>query len=429
MNFLEALKQKAKSKNMRNAFWIIGERIISVGATTVVTIFSARVLGASDFGTLNYGLTLTTLFLAVMKLGIDSIIVNELIKHRHREGEFLGTSILLRLVASLLSILLIALTLAVLNSGQDIVIIVALVQSVILPFQAMHVLDYWFQSHLRSKYVSIAKTTATLLSSAYSAYLLLSGKGVIWFAASTVLTGALIAALLWIFYKKQGGSSFTFTISAAKYLLGKSHHFIAANIMSLTYVQIDKVMIGNMTNSAQLGLYSAALMISTAWLFLPDSLITSFRPTILSSRLISRTLFLSKLKQLYFTVFWLCTVVCLLITIFAPLIVPFLFGEDYSDSIVVLQVAVWFVPFSILGTARGIWIVGEEKGAYVKYYLFCGVLMNISLNLILIPAAGILGAAIASVITEFFTCFIAPMFFKETRVHSKIVTQAIFHRI
>lgn len=421
--------RKLTGRSARNSGWIISERILSVGITTIVTILSARYLGVVNYGILSYGLTLTTLFMAIVKLGIDSIIVNELINNKSRQGEFLGTSIVLRFAASLLSILSIGLLLLAMNSNQPLLIVVAMVQSVLLIFQSAYVLDYWFQSQLKSRFVSIAKVSATVATAGYSAYLLLSGKSVVWFAVSTVLTGLVIATVLYVFYIKQGGQKLLFSVLAAKYLLSKSHHFIVANIISLVYVQIDKVMIANMLDNTQLGLYSAALMFCMAWVFVPDSIITSLRPSILQAKLKSNELYLRRLKQMYFIIFWLSMIAAAMIAVTAPFIVPLLFGEEFRDSTLIAQVAVWYIPLSMLGTARNIWIVAEDKSSTVKYFLLLGVVANVGLNIIFIPVMGIMGAAISTVVTEVVTCFIAPLLMKSVRGHTRLLLEALVYRL
>lgn len=426
---MEAFIDKVrKSGAARNSVWIISERILSVGITTIVTILSARYLGVENYGILSYGLTLTTLFTAIVKLGIDSIIVNELINNKSRQGEFLGTSIVLRFAASLLSILSIGLLLLILNGDQPLLIVVAMVQSVLLIFQSAYVLDHWFQSQLKSKFVSIAKVSATVATAGYSMYLLLSGKSVVWFAVSTVLAGLVIATVLYVFYRKQGGQKLLFSVSAAKYLLSKSHHFILASVMILIYAQVNKVMLGNISGNAELGLYSAAMMFSMAWAFLPESIITSMRPSIVYAKAKSNTLYMRRLKQLYFIVFWMCAVAAAILTLSAPLVV-LLLGHEFSGSIVVLQIAVWSVPFAMLGVARSVWVVCEEKYKYPKYYLVCGAIVSVIANITLIPLFGAIGAAISTVITEIAVCLVAPVLFKETRVHTKIALEAIIYKL
>ena len=127
----------------------------------------------------------------------------------------------------------------------------------------------------------------------------------------------------------------------------------------------------------------------------------------------------------YAIIFWICIAMASLVSIFSPIAINVVYGERYLNAIPTLCLLVWYVPFSQLGVARGIWIVSENKNKYSKYYTFWGVIVNIYLNSIMIPLWGILGATVATIITELFTLFITPLFYKETRIHTKYVIEAI----
>ena len=79
----------------------------------------------------------------------------------------------------------------------------------------------------------------------------------------------------------------------------------------------------------------------------------------------------------------------------------------------------------MIGVARGIWILAEEKNKYVKYYLGMGTALNLLLNSILIPRLGITGAAFATLITQFFTSLVAPLCFNATIEHTLIVMKSL----
>lgn len=87
-----------------------------------------------------------------------------------------------------------------------------------------------------------------------------------------------------------------------------------------------------------------------------------------------------------------------------------LYGEAYLGAVETLRIAIWFETFAMIGTARGIWILCENKNKYVKYYLGIGAVVNLILNSVLIPKFGINGAAFAALVTQITTSLIAPLF-------------------
>ena len=112
----------------------------------------------------------------------------------------------------------------------------------------------------------------------------------------------------------------------------------------------------------------------------------------------------------------------------APFIISILYGKAYLGAVHTLQIAIWYETFAMIGNARGIWILCENKNKYVKYYLSIGAVTNLVLNAIMIPVWGINGAAVATLITQIITSVVAPMLFKETRHHTKIVLDAFLLR-
>ena len=421
---MQNVKMLLNRKSVRNSVWIIAEHIYQMIVNFVLTILVSRYLGPANYGVLNYGATLVNIFLVFTKLGFDAMISNEFIKHRDKEGVVLGTSITMRLISAVISIVIIAILVFVLQANSPIIIITSIIQSIALLFQALNIFDYWFQSYFKSKYVSIAKAIAYTVMAGYKIWLLVSGKGVVWFAAATVIDALVVAIILMIFYKKKHGQKIETNFSLGKNLLKRSYHFIISGVMVLIYTQIDKIMIGQMLDEHQLGLYSAALSVCLLATFIPDALLTSARTSVFNAKQNNKQ-YLKKLKQTYALVFWVCTGMALVISVAAPLIVNIVYGEQYMGAIATLSLLVWYVPLSYLGTARGIWIVAENKNKYSKYYTFWGVFMNIGFNTFMIPLWGILGATVATIITEIFTLFITPLFYKETRIHTKYVLEAI----
>lgn len=421
---LQKVRTLVHKKSFRNSLWIISERIFQALVSFILTILTSRYLGPANFGVLDYGATIVSFFAVITKLGIDNILVNELLKHRNIEGAILGTSAILRLASSFLSILLIIILVLVLENDSPLIIVTTVFQAFSLIFQALAVPESWFQSRLESKYVSIAKAISYSIVSSYKAFLLITNKDVTWFAVSNVIDFALIAGVELVLYKKKNGPRLSFDKKWAKRIIDQSRHFIISGLLVLIYTQIDKIMIGSMLGSRSLGLYSAALKLCTIWSFVPEAIISSAK-TIIFSLKQSKNNYLIRLKQTYFIVFWGCSFVAAIITLCGPLLINVVFGEDYSDAVTTLQILVWFMPLSQLGAARNIWLISENLSRYAKRFAAYGVVVNIGMNAILIPIMGINGAALATVITEVVTCFIAPLFYKETRKGASLICSSL----
>lgn len=422
---IEIIQRLLRSKNIKNSLWIIGEQIFQMLISLIVGILTARYLGPSNYGTLNYTASFVTFFTAIVTLGMEGVVIKKLIERPDEEGRYLGGCIALRFICSVLTIVILPVLIYVLNPSEPIKVVLVLLQSLQLAFKSVQILDSWFQRHLKSRFVSVGKMIACLIVSAYKVFLLMTSKDIIWFAFSNSLTDLVISILLYVFYSRESKQKLLPDISKGREVLAESYHFVISGLMVSIYSQMDKIMIGQMLSDTDVGLYTTAVTICGMWIFIPLAIINSYRPLILEHKKNGQEkLYLLRLKQLYSVIIWLCLGISFLIFIFSGFIIRILYGEAYIGSIGVLRTAIWFETFSVIGTARGIWILAENMHKYVKYYLMIGAGVNLILNLVMIPVMGITGAAIATLITQITTSIIAPLFFRETRVHSRIVLEA-----
>lgn len=412
------------NREIKNAGWIIGERIAQMLLSLVVGVFSARYLGPENYGALNYTASFVTFFSSIALLGMDGVIIKRMIQRPEAEGGYLGGCMLLRILSSVLCTAVIMVVVFVLNPDDKTKTLLALLQSLQLVFQSANILDSWFQRYLKSKYVSIGKMIAFIVVSAYKVLLLITAQSIEWFAFANSLSSIVTAVVLLWFYKKEDGPKIFPDLKLGKDVLKDSYHYILSGLMVALYSQMDKIMIGKMLEDHAVGLYTTANAICGMWIFIPTAIINSFRPTILELHRAKSDRYQLRLRQLYSTIIWICIGVSTAVCLLAPAIVYVLYGEAYMGAVNTLRIAIWIETFSMIGTARGIWILCEDKNKYIKYYLAIGVGINLVLNALLIPSEGIEGAAIATLATQVVTSIISPMFFKATREHTRIVWDA-----
>ena len=343
-----------------------------------------------------------------------------------REGEILGTTIFFRICTSLISSIAITCLLYVLKEGDKVIVWVAFLQSLSLLFQSFDMIHYWYQSRLETQVSVKIQSLAYVLMAVYKIVILALGKSVEWFAFSTALEAAVVgAALVWV-YNKGKGQKLSISISAGKEILKRSYHFILSGLMATIYGEMDKIMLGEMLSETAVGFYTAATKISTMWSFVLTALINSSRPVIIASKNKSSDLYIKQNKRLYAAIIWIGIAAGLGITVLGKWIIYFMYGEAYMPATSSLQISAWYTMFAMLGTARGIWVVCEDKAKYVKYYLGIGAIINVILNYLLIPKFGPGGAAAATLATQIFTAVLAPAIFKETRIYTKYVFEAFF---
>lgn len=422
------VKQLTQNRVVRNANWMVGEQLVQMAISFFIGIITTRYLGPANYGVINYCAAYVAFFSSVCSLGLEGVLVKELVTHPENEGKLVGTSLIMRLASGALSVGSICLILFFVDSGNATVMTVGLLQSLVLLFKAFEVMDFWFQSKLQSRHVAIVKMISYIAVAAYKVFILATGKSVEWFAFSTSLDFLIIALLLIFVYRKNDGPRLSFSSETATYLIKNSYHFILSAFFVTIYTQMDKIMISKFLDDTQTGYYSIATTIFGYWVLVTTAITNASRPSIMSKKGHDEELYLRRLKQLYAILFWLSVAAALFFTLFGGYLIPLVYGAKYLPSGPSVIITMWYAPFSVLGTARGIWIICENKNRYVKYFVIIGAFANVALNAVFIPLIGIEGAAIATFITQILTCLIAPMFYKETRVHTKYVLEACFFK-
>lgn len=420
------LKKIFASKTVTNASWLIGGRIAQVLINLVVGLLTARYLGPSNFGLINYASAYTAFFAAFCTLGINSVLVKELIDNPDEEGTVLGTSLFFRAMSSILSAIVIICIVYGVDKGDPTTMAVVALSCVGMIFQIFEVFYYWFQSKLWSKVKALVSLVAYIITAAYRVVLLALGKSVVWFAFATAVDYIAIAIMIYIAYRKKGGGRLRVSFEVGKQILRKSCHFILPSLMVAIYAQTDKIMLKQMINETEIGYYSTALSICNVWCFVLSAIIDSLYPDITKAYNSGDVkLFNRRNKQLYAIVFYVSVVVSALITLLAEPAIGILYGAEYLPAVVPLRVITWYTAFSYLGVARNAWIVCENRQKYLIYVYASAAISNVFFNLLLIPRLGAVGAAIASLIAQIMTTMIAPFFIKGLRENSKLMIEAI----
>lgn len=387
----------------QNAKWIVGCRALQALIQMVIGMLTARYLGPSDYGLINYAASVTAFVTPFMQLGLQATLVQEYIREPGKNGEILGTSMGMTICSGLLSMLGVTGFSLVANWGEQTTIAVCTLYSITLVFQAMELMQYWFQARMLSKYSSLAMLGAYLAVSAYKLWLLACGKSVYWFALSHAVEYAAAGGAMLLLWHRAGGEGPRFSWERAKSLLSRGRYYIVAALMVTVFHNTDHIMLKLMAGNVENGFYTTAITCSCVANFAYYGIIDAARPVILESRKQSLSGFERRITGLYSLILWISLAQSLLFTWLAEPIVLFLYGQEYLPAVAVLRVIVWQMPFSYAGAVRNVWILGTEQHSILWKVNLCGVGANVILNVLMIPRWGAWGAAAASALTQLFT--------------------------
>lgn len=396
---------------------MFAEQILRMVAGLLVGIWVARYLGPAQFGIFSYAIAFAALFGSIAKLGLDSIVVRDLVKEPARRNLYMGTAFWLKLIGAI--VMLVAMLLAIRLTSNDSTtnLYIFIIGSGTL-FQAFDVIDFYFQSIVLSRFVSICRLMQLLISSLLKLYFIFTGAELVYFVIVSLVDQVTLAFSLYLAYRyqKSGGGFWHFDFHTAKLLLGESWPLIISGFVVMIYMRIDQIMIKEILGEEKVGLYSAAVRLSEGWYFVPVIITNSLFPAVVRAKEISQELYHRRLQRLYTFLVWMAIAFAVPMTFLSDGLVVLLYGEAFRAAGQVLMLHVWAGVFVSMGVASSSWFISENLQRLAFYRTLLGATINVGLNLLLIPACGMLGAAIATVAAQSMAALFFDLFTKKTRM-------------
>lgn len=410
----------------KNTSWLMGEKVLRMAVGLFVGIWVARYLGPEQFGLLSYAQSFVFLFTAIATLGLDGIVVRELVKGDSKRDVLLGTAFGLKLMGALLILPVLAIAVQLTSNDDYTNLLVFIIASATI-FQSFNVIDFYYQSEVLSKYVALANTISLALSSIMKIALILSEAPLFAFAIIIIFDVAVLALGLVYYYIKTSHLklfNWRFEWRVGKSLLKDSWPLILSGLVISVYMRIDQVMIKEMLDTESVGQYAAAVRLSEAWYFVPMAIANSLFPAIINAKKISEELYYLRLQRLYRLMVWLAVAIALPMMFLSDWLVMLLYGTHYSQASNVLTVHVWAGIFVFLGVASGKWMLIESLQRNHMINTAIGALVNVALNYFLVKAIGIQGAAWATLISYFCAAYFCLYVFKNTRINFFNITRS-----
>lgn len=414
-----------KNKVVSNASWILLCRVVQSVFALLINMITARYLGPAGYGVINYASSIAAFLYPLASLGLGNILVQETVQHPEEEGRIYGTSLVLSLIASAFCMVGVWGFVTLANAGDRETILVCVLFSFVLLAQSAELIRYWFQTHYLSKYVSLISLGAYVLVSAYKIWLFASGKSIRWLAVANALDYLLIALALMVAYRKLGGGKLAFSSRTACRMVSSSRYYIVSGMMVTVFAQTDKIMLNLMVGETATGFYSAAAGSAGLTSFVFTAILDSARPAVFEAGKQGREKFEKSVSLLYCLVIWLALAQSVAMTLFAKPMVWILYGDQYGPAVNALRVVVWYTTFSYIGAVRNIWMLAEGKQKYLWMINLSGAGANILLNALLIPVWGVMGAAVASLVTQFFTNVVVSEFIKPIRRNNLLILRGL----
>lgn len=410
-----------------NTGWLVADRIPRLGVGLLIWIWIARYLGPEQFGLLNFCIAFVALFAVFSKLGLDGIVVRDVVRDVSLKEEILGTAFLLKLTGGIVTVMITFAAISILRpNDQTIWWLISIVATGVI-FQAFDAIDLWFQSKVQSKYSVLAKHLAFLIIIVAKIVLIVMEAPLIAFVWAVFFESVLCAVGLVVAYRFKGYfiSLWRVKLGRAKQLLSDSWPLILSGLAIAIYMHIDQVMLGEMTGDRAVGIYSAAARLSTVWYFIPVAILSSIYPSILEAKTASEHLYQTLTQKVFNLMSLLAYSIAIPISLISGWFVATLYGGKYIGAAPVLVIHIWAGLFVFLGVAREKWMITEGLTKFSFATTAIGAASNVLFNYFLIPRYGAVGAAVSTLASYSLAVLLSCLFYKRTRPIAFVMLKAL----
>jgi PST family polysaccharide transporter len=398
IGFSKVLQQK---NVLNNLLWLFFDKFIRLAVGVIVIAWLARYLGPTQFGLLNFSIAVYFIFISIPKVGLDKILVRELVAKNKITSIILGSAFRIRFIIGLITALF-TILIAHFSTSDDLKFYSIALISIAFLFPSFEVIDLFFQSLIKSRYSVIAQNLALAIASLVRVFFIIYEFSLLYFIGAFVLELVLYSCFLLIFYFKYNKELifFKWQPKVGFFLLKSGVPLILTGLMTEIYMRVDQIMLEALSTRLELGYYSASFKLSQLSYFIPVAIGNSIFPKLITLRKSNHQRYLKYFKLYFLGLFLISTSIALSFTMFSNEIILLVFGEKYIFSSDILKFHIWSSIFIYLGVGTIQFLIIENLTRIILYRTITAAFINILLNYFLIQNFGGLGAAYATLISQ-----------------------------
>ena len=395
----------------------LAERLITGVLSVAVGAAVARHLGPEAFGQLAFAIALVSMLATLAAFGLESVVMRDLVAAPERRSMLMSSALTLRGMTGMAAMLLVPIAAWALSSGRSGAQYAIVLAVGALPLlQSAELFDWYFLADRQPWRFAVPKVLASFVAAALRILLIFLNAPLLLFAA--MVPGEWLARWL--------ASGWAYAASPSRpawqppsreeigRLVGECWPLALAGLSIMFYMRVDQLMIGVMLQAEAVGLYSAALTISEVFYVLPTVVARTFAPALTQSRLVQ-----GDQEELLLRILRATTAVHLAVAVVvsfaAAPVMQLLFGPGYLAAAPVLRIHIWTGVFVSMGVLSNLWLVNEGLQKFALVRTLVGGMVNVLLNLVLIPWKGPAGAAVATLVSQIVAAWLLDLASPQTR--------------
>ncbi len=385
----------------KSSILLLVGQIVSLGIAAVYGIVLARHLGVTGFGLLSTAIAFTTVFAPFTSLGLSTLATREVARDKSLASKYLGNLIIIEIALASGTFCLIALVANVLRYPQETITLIYVLALSVVCGGFTAIFYSLFQAFERMEYQSLGLILSTGATFVVVIWGITAGLSVVWFAFA-YFVGSLAVAIysLIVYSTKFSAPHIEIDLKFWERIFPEALPFALSGLFVTIYFYIDSVLLSVMKGADAVGWYNAPYRLIMVLLFIPTVISSAVFPAMSRFHATANDSFRLIYKK-YFKYMAIVSVpLGIGTTLLAGQIIALIFGAQYENSAIALQILIWATVFIFLTAAFLRLFETSNRQMMVTKITAVGMVENVTLDLILIPRFSYVGTSIATAATE-----------------------------
>lgn len=388
-------------KIIKNAGFLLASDIFGKIFSFFFIIYTAQYLGSERFGALSFALAFTGLFALFIDMGLSRLMIREIARDRTLTEKYISNILIVKCLFSIATWIILATLINLLEYPRETIILVYIAGFFTICNSFSETIHSVFQAHEKMEYVSLGRIIYSTILFITGILAIIQKLNVYWFAIAYLISSATMFLCSYLIMAwKFGNPKINFDVKFTRILLMNGLPFALFVFFGVIYFQIDIIMLSLMGNDEMVGLYQAAVTLISVIVSIPNICSVALFPVMARSFVDMK----DSLNVIIRTSMKFLTIVAIPIAtmtyIYSDEIIVTLYKSDYLKSALALNVLIWIIILRFNSYILGDALSAINKQNHRAFTTAVCALVNITLNLFLIPSMGYIGASIATVITE-----------------------------
>ncbi len=395
----------------------VGQKVLAF----LYFILIARLAGVEDTGKYFFVVSFTTIFSIFVDLGFSSVLIRETAKKRDLAEKYLGSILGAKIILGALTYLAVIIAISAMGYPPETKFMVYL-SGIVMLLDSFNVTFYAvFRGQQNLRYESVGVVVSEILIIAFGAASLLL-HAPLYFLILALMSGSIFnfifsSILLWKKTKIRPSLHFDKTLLVSLFKI--AYPFALAGIFVKVYSYLDSVLLSKIVGDAAVGFWSVAYKLTYAFQFIPMAFAAAAFPAMSAYYASDKTMLRKTFERVLFYLAILAVPIAFGIFSLAEPLILKIYKESYVASILPLRVAIFTVIFIFLNYPVGSLLNATDRQMTNTSIMGVSMVLNIILNIILIPRFSYVGAAISTVISHCFLFVLGLIFVERVISYNK----------